>query len=59
MNKIDKVMFTGKTHTAASRRDGTSRGSHGALDIQRECTSRRIGERGELLHHLGECAARE
>ena len=34
MNKIDKVMFTGKTHTTASRRDGTSRGGHGALDIQ-------------------------
>ena len=34
MNKIDKVLFNGKTHTTASRRDGTSRGGHGTLDIQ-------------------------
>ena len=34
MNKIDKVLFKGKTHTTASRRDGTSRGGHGTLDIQ-------------------------
>ena len=34
MNKIDKVLFKGKTHTTASRRDGASPGGHGALDIQ-------------------------
>ena len=34
MNKIDKVLFDGKTHTTASRRDGTSHGGHGTLDIQ-------------------------
>lgn len=34
MNAIDKVLFTGKTHTTASRRDGSSRVGHGALDIQ-------------------------
>jgi Ohr subfamily peroxiredoxin len=36
MNKIDKVLFKGKTHTTASLppRDGASRGAHGALDIQ-------------------------
>ncbi|HZW07402.1 MAG TPA: Ohr family peroxiredoxin [Phycisphaerales bacterium] len=34
MNKIDKVLFKGKTHTTASRGDGSSRGGHGALDIQ-------------------------
>lgn len=31
MNKIDKVLFKGKTHTTASRRDGSG---HGTLDIQ-------------------------
>src|SRR3954451_8672608 len=34
MDKIDKVVFVGKTHTTASRGDGTSRGGHGTLDIQ-------------------------
>jgi len=34
MDKIDKVVFTGKTHTTASRGDGASRGGHGTLDIQ-------------------------
>jgi lipoyl-dependent peroxiredoxin len=34
MNKIDKVLFKGKSHTTASPRDGASRGGHGALDIQ-------------------------
>ena len=34
MNKIDKVLFKGKTHTTASRGDGTSPGGHGTLDIQ-------------------------
>ncbi len=31
MSKIDKVLFQGKTHTTASRGDGTG---HGTLDIQ-------------------------
>jgi lipoyl-dependent peroxiredoxin len=34
MNKIDKVLFKGKTHTTASRGNGTSPGGHGTLDIQ-------------------------
>jgi osmotically inducible protein OsmC len=34
MPRIDKVLFTGKTHTAATPRDGTSRGAHGRLDIK-------------------------
>lgn len=34
MSKIEKVLFTGKTHTAASPRDGASRGDHGRLDIK-------------------------
>jgi lipoyl-dependent peroxiredoxin len=33
MSKIEKVLFTGKTHTAASRSDNTPRGGHGRLDI--------------------------
>jgi len=33
MNKIDKVLFAGRTHTTATRRDGTSHGGHGTLDI--------------------------
>jgi lipoyl-dependent peroxiredoxin len=33
MNKIDKVLFKGRTHTTASHGDGSSRG-HGTLDIQ-------------------------
>ena len=34
MNKIDKVLFAGKTHTTASGRDGPSHGGHGTLDIR-------------------------
>jgi len=34
MPRIDKVLFTGKTHTAATPRDGTSRSAHGRLDIK-------------------------
>lgn len=34
MNKIDKVLFKGKTHTTPSQRDRTSPGGHGTLDIQ-------------------------
>ena len=34
MPKIEKILFTGKTHTAASRRDGTSGGDHDRLDIE-------------------------
>ncbi|MCY1507325.1 Organic hydroperoxide resistance protein OhrB [compost metagenome] len=34
MTKIEKVLFTGKTHTSASRRDGAPRGDHGRLDIK-------------------------
>ncbi|MCY1279052.1 Organic hydroperoxide resistance protein OhrB [compost metagenome] len=34
MTKIDKVLFSGKTHTTISRRDGASRGAHGSLDLK-------------------------
>jgi osmotically inducible protein OsmC len=34
MSKIEKVLFTGKTHTTASRRDSAPRGDHGRLDIE-------------------------
>ena len=34
MSKIDKVLYTGKTHTTAAGRDEASRGGHGTLDIQ-------------------------
>lgn len=34
MSKIEKVLFTGKTHTSATPRDETSRGAHGRLDIK-------------------------
>lgn len=34
MTKIEKVLFTGKTHTTASRVDGNSRNNHGRLDIK-------------------------
>lgn len=34
MSKIEKVLFTGKTHTSASPRDGSSRATHGRLDIK-------------------------
>jgi osmotically inducible protein OsmC len=34
MSKIEKVLFTGKTHTAASARDGAARGGHGRIDIK-------------------------
>ncbi|MDH4556766.1 Ohr family peroxiredoxin [Pseudomonas sp. BN417] len=34
MTKIEKVLFTGKTHTSVSHRDGAGRGDHGRLDIK-------------------------
>jgi len=34
MPKIEKVLFTGKTHTASSPREGASRGGHGRIDIR-------------------------
>ncbi|MBF6025100.1 Ohr family peroxiredoxin [Lysobacter niastensis] len=34
MSKIEKVLFTGKTHTSASPRDAASRASHGRLEIK-------------------------
>ncbi|WP_166359710.1 Ohr family peroxiredoxin [Pseudomonas akapageensis] len=34
MSKIEKVLFTGKTHTTASSTGSTSRGHNGTLDIQ-------------------------
>jgi osmotically inducible protein OsmC len=33
IEKIETVLFTGKTHTAASPREGAARGGHGRLDI--------------------------
>ncbi|MDH4584441.1 Ohr family peroxiredoxin [Pseudomonas sp. BN415] len=32
--KIDKVIFTGKTHTTVAHREGASRNDHGRLDIK-------------------------
>ncbi|WP_395822618.1 organic hydroperoxide resistance protein [Collimonas sp.] len=34
MTKIEKVLYTGKTHTSSGGRSGTSRSSDGRLDIQ-------------------------
>lgn len=34
MTKIDKVLYTGKTHTSSGGRDGTSRSSDGRLDLK-------------------------
>jgi Ohr subfamily peroxiredoxin len=34
MSKIEKVLFTGKTHTAASPRDSASRSGHDRYDIK-------------------------
>ncbi|UNK48564.1 Ohr family peroxiredoxin [Lysobacter sp. S4-A87] len=34
MSRIEKVLFTGKTHTAATPRDAASRSAHGRLDIK-------------------------
>lgn len=34
MSKIEKLLFTGKTHTTASPRDGAARGDRGRLDIK-------------------------
>jgi osmotically inducible protein OsmC len=33
MNTIEKVLYTGKTHTTATRRDGATRVRPGALDV--------------------------
>lgn len=34
MSQIDKVLYTGKTHTTSGGRDGSARSSDGRLDIQ-------------------------
>ncbi|HDR9286698.1 organic hydroperoxide resistance protein [Burkholderia multivorans] len=34
MSKIDKVLYTGKTHTTSGGRDGSARSSDGRLDIR-------------------------
>ncbi|KVS36226.1 organic hydroperoxide resistance protein [Burkholderia ubonensis] len=34
MSKIDKVLYTGKTHTSSGGRDGAVRSSDGRLDLQ-------------------------
>jgi len=34
MSQIDKVLYTGKTHTTSGDRDGSARSSDGRLDIQ-------------------------
>jgi Ohr subfamily peroxiredoxin len=34
MTQIEKVLFTGKTHTTASRRESASRADHGRLDLK-------------------------
>ncbi|WP_175904554.1 organic hydroperoxide resistance protein [Burkholderia seminalis] len=34
MSKIEKVLYTGKTHTTSGGRDGAARSSDGRLDIQ-------------------------
>lgn len=34
MTKLDKILYTGKTHTSAGGRDGTARSDDGRLDIR-------------------------
>ncbi|MBU9614320.1 organic hydroperoxide resistance protein [Burkholderia multivorans] len=34
MSKIDKMLYTGKTHTTSGGRDGSARSSDGRLDIR-------------------------
>ncbi|AYF86487.1 Ohr family peroxiredoxin [Pseudomonas sp. JS3066] len=34
MSKIEKVLFTGKTHTTVAHREGAPRNDHGRLDIK-------------------------
>ncbi|MDH4561279.1 Ohr family peroxiredoxin [Pseudomonas sp. BN411] len=34
MSQIEKVLFTGKTHTTVAHREGASRNDHGRVDIQ-------------------------
>lgn len=34
MHQLEKVLYTGKTHTSAGGRDGTARSSDGRLDIK-------------------------
>ncbi len=34
MTQLEKVLYTGKTHTSSGGRDGTSRSSDGRLDIK-------------------------
>jgi osmotically inducible protein OsmC len=34
MTQLDKVLYTGKTHTSSGGRDGTSRSTDGRLDIK-------------------------
>lgn len=49
MTKIEKVLFTGKTHTSVSRRDGATRADHGRLDIKLSSSGSAGNNSGQLF----------
>ncbi|MEM5338535.1 Ohr family peroxiredoxin [Paraburkholderia azotifigens] len=51
MTHIEKVLFTGKTHTTASRSAGATRGHEGSLDIRLSATGN-----GSHREHVFEAA---
>ncbi|MBY4865501.1 organic hydroperoxide resistance protein [Burkholderia sp. Bp9017] len=54
MSKIEKVLYTGKTHTTSGGRDGAARSSDGRLDIQLSSPgSAGIGTNPEQLFAAG------
>lgn len=54
MTQLEKVLYTGKTHTSSGGRDGTARSSDGRLDIKLSSPgSTGIGTNPEQLFAAG------
>jgi osmotically inducible protein OsmC len=53
MTKIEKVLYTGKTHTSSGGRNGTSRSSDGRLDIKLSSPGTGTGTNPEQLFGAG------
>lgn len=53
MTKIEKVLYTGKTHTSSGGRNGTARSSDGRLDIKLSSPGTGTGTNPEQLFGAG------
>ena len=53
MTKLEKVLYTGKTHTSSGGRNGTARSSDGRLDIKLSSPGTGTGTNPEQLFGAG------